>query len=30
MKWLAYLVAVVLILAGAVFALQGLRLLPSH
>jgi hypothetical protein len=30
MKWLAYVVAIVLILAGAVFALQGLRLLPSQ
>ena len=30
MKWLTYIVSIVLILAGAVFALQGLRLLPSH
>ena len=30
MKLLVYFVAIVLILAGAVFALQGLRLLPSQ
>jgi hypothetical protein len=29
-KWLAYFVAIVLILAGALFALQGLRFLPSR
>ena len=30
MKWFVYGLAVVLVLAGAVFALQGLRLLPSQ
>ncbi len=29
MKWLAYVLAVALIVPGALFALQGLRVLPS-
>ena len=30
MRWILNIIALVLILAGAVFALQGLRFLPSR
>jgi NADH:ubiquinone oxidoreductase subunit 6 (subunit J) len=30
MKWVIYVVSVAMVLAGSVFALQGLRLLPSR
>ncbi len=30
MRWIPYIVSVILILAGGVFLLQGMRLLPSQ
>ncbi len=30
MRWIPYIVSVILILAGGIFFLQGMRLLPSQ